>query len=384
MSADHLPGLVAITAHARSVAAADRAALANRVRQTKPRGTLLIETCHRVELHGPGSALPADLITSLPAGTERVAGLDAARRLIRLAVGLDSAVIGENQVLHQLRVAAQRARAANDLQPELDRLIDLALRAGRVARSWLPVRRSNLAERAISAVWDPGAHGEALVVGAGEMGRLAAVALRHRQAKVLIASRSIEHARSLAAEVGARSVTFDPGAERTAGLAGVIIALDGVWPIGAQTAESLVGSEAWIIDLSAPGALLPEFASSLGARLTTIDDLAHVAHDDAGFTPALVARLDTLIDQTLAEYADWVARAGQRDAAEALARRAETVGSAELGRLLDQVELDDEQLRAVEQMVAQVTRRLLRDPLEQLGQDRDGRHARAARELFRL
>lgn len=385
MSTERANGLLAISAHARSVPVTDRAALAGSLREARPGGALLIETCHRVEFHGPKRIIPTRLLSCLPTGVETTEGMDAARQLVRLAVGLDSALVGEDQVLHQLRMAAQQARTSNHLQVELDRLIDLALRAGRVARSWLPVRRSNLAERAIASLWNPTATGRALVVGSGEMGRLAAVALRHRQAEVLIASRSIEHARSLAADVGARAVAFDPGADHVAPLVGVIIALDGPWAIGAETANSLVGSKAWVIDLSAPGALPAGLASSLGRRLTTIDDLAHVpSHQAAGLSVALVARLEALVDQTVGDYADWVARASQRDAAQALAQRAQTVGSDELDRLLDQVDLDDTQRRAVEQMVAQVTRRLLRDPLEQLGQDRDGRQARAARDLFRL
>lgn len=384
MTIDRTDGLLAITAHARSVPATHRAALAAMLREANPRGALLIETCHRIELHGPQTDIPTRLLSSLPPGTETAAGLDAARQLVRLAVGLDSAVIGEDQVLHQLRVATQRARAANHLQPELDRLIDLALRAGRVARSWLPVRRSNLAESAIASVCDPVATGRALVVGSGEMGRLAAVALRHRQAEVLIASRNIEHARSLAAGIGARAAEFDPGADEVAALAGVVIALEGPWAIGGETAGALAGSRAWVIDLSSPCALAPELASSLGPRLTTIDDLARVEPGKFGYTPALIARLNGLVEQTVGEYARWLTRAGQRRAAEALAEHAQTVGTAALGRLLDNVDLDDQQRRAVEQMVSQLTRRLLRDPLEQLSQDPDGRHARAARELFRL
>lgn len=386
MTGDHGSGLLAISAHARSVQATDRAILSEKLRAVDLPGTLLVETCHRVELHGASDAVPPRLLADLPAGTDTHAGLDAARQLIRLAVGRDSAVIGEDQVLHQVRVAARRARSGNDLPPELDRLIDVALRAGRTARSWLPGHRSNLAERAIAnqAVGDSANRGPVLVVGAGEMGRLAALALRHRHEELLIASRSVEHAQALAARVSARAVAFDPGAEQVAGLTGVVLALNGAWPISRETAKALVESAAWLVDLSTPAAIESDLAAALGRRLTTIDDLAQVQPGQLGYSPALIARLDALVEQTVAQYADWVERASQRRAAEALTQRAQTVGSAELGRLLDLVDLDDEQRQAVERMVGQLTRRLLRDPLEQLSQDPDGRHARAARELFRL
>jgi len=344
----------------------------------------MVETCHRVELHGLRTRLPARLVEFLPARAEMLGGRAAARQLISLAVGRDSAVMGEDQVLHQLRLAAQRARAEGGLEPELDRLIDIALRAGRLARSLLPGRRSNLAERALGRVLGEGPGGRVLVVGAGEMGRLAAIALRRRGAAVLLASRTSVHASAVAAELSVPSAPFDPGPALAGRLDGVVLALRGRWSIDRATARALRESAAWIVDLSTPIALPADLATAVGARLTTIDDLATIAPRSDGHSPAIAARLDALVEQALAEYDEWLSHSSQRDAAHALTMRAESVSSAELGRLLEKVTLDDHQRAAVEQMVTQVTRRLLHDPLERLGQDRDGRHERAARDLFRL
>lgn len=354
---------------------------------------MLLVTCHRVELYGSPADLAPVAKDARRQGAEERSGEAVARHLMRVAVGLESAVVAEDQVLHQLRVAVNKARAASELPADLNRMFDLALRAGRRARSWMPARRTNLAERALIRVIGrkqaPAA--PVLVVGTGEMGRLAAVGLRGRGSTVLIASRTPERARVMAHETSSSCVPFDPGPSVIAGLAGVVVALAGRWPVSDQTRASLIDSGAWVVDLSAPPALHEGMAMALGARLVAIDDLAgadagaRTEAGDSGLSALLIERLEALVDETLNELERWAANDAQRVAADALSRRASAVGSAELDRLWQRVpSLDDGQREEVVRMVRQLTQRLLREPLERLSQDDDGRHARAARELFKL
>lgn len=195
----------------------------------------------------------------------------------------------------------------------------------------------------------------------------------------------------MADQTSSSCVPFDPGPPVVAGVAGVVIALAGPWAVSEQTRRGLIDSAAWVVDLSAPPALHQEMAKALGDRLVTIDDLAgsdgdaRIASGDNGLSARLIERLEVLVDGTLTEYERWAGKDAQRAAADALSRRASAVGLAELDRLWQRVpSLDDDQREQVERMVRQLTQRLLRDPLERLSQDGDGRHARAARELFRL
>ncbi|MEX2546895.1 MAG: NAD(P)-binding domain-containing protein [Chloroflexota bacterium] len=385
--------MCALLAHARSSPAAERGRLAALLAARQPAGSVLLVTCHRVELYGSPATLAPVAIESRRAGAEKRSGEAVARHLMRVAVGLESAVVAEDQVLHQLRQAVHKSRAASELPADLNRMFDLALRAGRRARSWMPARRTNLAEKALIRVIGRKATPAApvLVVGTGEMGRLAAASLRGRGSLVLIASRTPERARAMAERMSASCVPFDPGPSVISGLAGVVVALAGPWPVSDQTRASLIDSAAWVVDLSAPPALHDEIAQALGARLVALDDLtgadvgARVATGDSGLSVALIERLEALVDGTLTELERWAASDAQRAAADALSRRASAVGVAELDRLWQRVpSLDDVQREEVERMVRQLTQRLLRDPLERLSQDGDGRHARAARELFRL
>ncbi len=377
--------LHALLTHARHVDAHARARLGEELRERLPRGSVLLETCHRVELYGEGAALASLAGEGLPAGTQVLSGDAAARHLLRLAVGRESVVVAEDQLLHQLRTAIQHARARAPLPASLDRLFDLALRAGRRARSWLPSRRRTLADLALERVI-----GRAdtpprpvLIIGAGEMARRAAQSLAMRGASLLVASRTPERAAVLATEVGGQEVPFDPGADVIAELDGVVVALAGEWLMAETSAAALRESRAWIVDLSAPPALPAIVAASLDGRLVSIDDLADAA--DSGPSDGLLARLDALVDGALAEYLAWSAGDAQRQAARALTEKAAAARSAELDALWQRApDLDEEQRREVERMARHLAERLLRDPLERLNEDADGRHADAARELFRL
>ena len=377
--------LSALVAHAGSVPADQRTRLAARLRQRMRTGGVLLETCHRVELYAPEAELAGISRVDLPAGSQQLLGDGAERHLLRVAVGRESVVVAEDQLLHQLRGAVQLARIRAPLPAELDRLFDIALRAGRRARSWLPSRRRSLAEVALERVLPGGVRaGPVLVVGAGEMGRRAGRALVARRVELLVASRTPERSAGLAGELKARSVPFDPGPEMAHQLTGAVLALAGRWQLTDATQAALLASDAWVVDLSAPSCLPAALAAALGPRLVTIDDLAR----DGGAiqpSPALLARLDRLVEQSLDEYQAWATRETQRSAAQALSERAAAAQAAELDALWQRMpHLGAEQREEVERMARHLTERLLRDPLERLHQDGDGRQASAARELFRL
>src|SRR5258708_19264771 len=104
---------------------------------------ILLNTCHRVELYGFGTA------PGLDARLRVVTGEAAVRHLIRVAAGLESAIIGEDDVLHQVREALGNARAGRMLDGRLLRLFETAIAAGRSARAGRTAARGNLAQRSV-------------------------------------------------------------------------------------------------------------------------------------------------------------------------------------------------------------------------------------------
>jgi glutamyl-tRNA reductase len=384
------PAIAALLAHARQVPSAERHELALGLRREQPDASVLVETCHRVELYGPADEVTRVAAAASVPGATVVEGQAAARHAISLAVGRTSAVLAEDQVLHQLRVAVQAARARGTLPPELDQLFDHALRGGRRARTWLPAHRPSLADVAVETGIELEPAGEEtaaarpiLVVGAGRMGALAAAAARRRGRPVMLASRSAQRSVAVAESVGAEAVPFDPQPTILSRAAGVVVALAGPWRLGTPSMEALEHSRAWVVDLSSPPALDAGLRARLGVRFVSVDDLA--GGPATTTSTALAARLDRLVDDTLAEYLGWLAHGPDRAAARALADRAEEARTAELASLWQRIgPLDPGQREEVERMAERLAARLLRDPLERLSRDEDGRHREAARELFRL
>lgn len=382
------PGaIVALLTHARQVPAAERDRFAARLR-TRLGGTpLMLETCHRVE--GYVVCLDRDarmeLATTVPSGGRALTGEPAVRHAVAVAVGRDSIVVGEDQILHQLRESVDAAASAGGFDPVLARLFALALRAGRRARSWRQGPPRSLADVAVSVVERRcGAirGRDVLVVGAGRMGHLAARAAAAAGASVSIANRSVDGARPIAATIGARVVPFDPG-DRVGSFAGVIVALSGPWPITARTVESLRESRAIVVDLSVPAAVPEPAVAAIGQRFVSADALALT---DTGELPASsLARLDALVDSTATEFLVWLAGRDRRAAAEALIRRADDEREAELAALWRRLpNLQPEARDAIEGMTRHLTKRLLREPLERLGRDADGRDEQAVRDIFAL
>jgi glutamyl-tRNA reductase len=384
--AAHVP-IVALVTHARHVAAVDREQFAAALRREVAGRGLMLETCHRVEAYLMSADDAPGLAEALPAGGQVLTGEHAVHHAMTVAVGRDSVVVGEDQILHQLRASVDAARAAGRLDAALERLFALALHAGRRARSWRQGPPRSLADVALASIERQvgSIRGrDVLVVGAGRMGRLAARAAVAAGASVAVANRSAEGAEALAAAAGARVEAFDPNA-RIGRFAGVVVALAGPWSIGADTIDALAASTTVVADLSVPVAIPATAADALGPRFISADALALTDADQRTPQDGSRARVDALVDDMTTEFVAWLKARDGRAAAEALVKRADGEREAELIALWRRLpDLAPEARVAIEAMTAHLAARLLREPLERLGRDADGRDERAVRDIFAL
>jgi glutamyl-tRNA reductase len=378
-----------LVTHARDVPAVERQRFAEGLRRELTDRALILETCHRVEAYAIGvdDAKRIRRAVIQPTGSRTLVGESAVRHAITVAVGGDSVVVGEDQILHQLRASLDAARAGNALDPALERLFALALQAGRRARSWRQGPRRSLADVALSSIERQGGplrDRDVLIVGAGRMGRLAARAAVTVGAAVSVANRSEEGARTLAAMTGARFEPFDPGA-RIGAFDAAVVALGGPWPLSTATIDALRESTTVVVDLSVPSAVPEGVAEMLGSRLVTADALALVESQPPAPQDGQAARFEALIARATAEFAAWLKGRDGRAAAEDLMKRADREREAELAALWRRLpDLEPEARDAIEGMTRHLANRLLREPLERLGRDADGRDGRAIRDIFAL
>jgi glutamyl-tRNA reductase len=378
--------VVALVTHARRVRSVRREAFAAQLATLESSaGLIVVHTCHRVELYiAPGSYGDRPL-PELPTGGERLEDVDAARHLIAVACGLDSAVLGEDQVLHQLRETIAARHAQLPLDPVLERLFQVALRAGRRAHTWFAGSPRSLADVALDRIArDAGSlEGRAiLVVGAGRMGRLAVLAASRRGARVVVANRTGERASALAHEVGGTSIPFDAD-DVLPRIDGAIVALSGTWRLGAGDAARLTASGAVVVDLSSPPSVSADLGVALGDRFVSVDDLAQAP--EAEPHDRLRRQLEGLVSDSGRDYCQWLRTREAVPAIQAMAETAEGHRREEVDWLLRRLsDLPAEDRQLIEQMSHRLVAGILHAPLAALNADTSGDLERAARDLFGL
>lgn len=327
-------------------------------------GWLVLHTCRRVEVVGAGPRPAPHALADLTGAADAASmalhtGEAAARRLARLATGLESAVVGEDQVLGQVRRLRREAASVARVDAKVIRLVDLAIAIGRRARAEQPRAERSLAERGLAWL---GARRDLsgarlLVVGRGPIGAEAARLARSSGASVTIASRRA--GRQWSAPLAHLSLQQASAAIAEVDL--VVVALAGPW------SELLVGGLArdrlpLVVDLSAPSAIPGPVRAILGARVATLDDLAADQGDDEAIATPYRHHAELLVDEAVtawsraAQPGGAAPFAGLRDAAESRC-------SASLQRLWRRLpELDDRQRALVEQHARQLVAAMLHEP----------------------
>lgn len=388
--------------------APERAAFAQLVRDRlddRARASLLV-TCHRVEWYATGAdgaGRAVDLESAAVAaglrGLRRLEGREAVTHLLRLAAGLESAVTGEDEVLHQVRGLLDAVRAMPSPDPGLVRALELAIGVGRRARADRPrPQERSMADRALDWVAPRGdgwAGMRILVVGAGVMGRAIAAGAARRGATVTVTSRDPGRAHAVAQAVGGAWGSLDDAAARASEADAVLVALSGSWDALAarweQTAGRApsVGAFPPIADVSSPPAVPEPVRRALGDRFVGVDQLfgrRHTAVDEAEeVRRSYVEHAERLVQEACDQYVRWAAARPSVATLAALRATAERQRARELERLLRRLPgLDDRERALVAGFSEQLVARILHQPSARLHDDADGTAAAAARLLFDL
>jgi glutamyl-tRNA reductase len=292
---DQQPWVMAVQAGGSGAAERDRLARSLEGRVPSHPDWILLSTCHRVELYGFGA------VPDLDEGLHLQTGDRAVRHLVRVAAGLESAIIGEDEVLHQVREALSGARAARPLDSRLQRLFETAIAAGRRARAGRTAASGNLAQSAVAWLQQKSdlKGSPVLVVGAGRMGSALAHSARLAGAEVTIASRDAARADRLAHVYGGRGTDLAGGAELAPKSSAVAVALAGAWDEFQPTQGELPP----IADISAPSAVSAAVRAKLNGGYLGIDDL-YVR--PRSLPSGYIDEADRVVEAKTREYVEWL------------------------------------------------------------------------------
>ncbi len=273
------------------------------------------------------------------AGYARVfRGVDAVRHLFRVAAGLESAIIGENEILGQVARAYEEARRLGFASKYLSMLFQFAVRVGKLVRSETGISRGNVGfpGAAVKLAWERlGDIGDELVavIGAGDAGSIIASLVREKwpRARIVIVNRSYEKAAELAAKVGGSAYPLDKLREAISSARIVFVAINALKPVLTRDVLSVLKPGTLIVDISVPSVVEKPVPGHI--EYAGLDEVKEAIRDTLEKRLAEVPRAEKIIEDEIRIFiAKWEKRLAD-DAVAKIMRYAEMVASEELEEL---------------------------------------------------
>jgi glutamyl-tRNA reductase len=348
----------------------------------------ILSTCNRTEVYAvPVEASDAllELLSSIagvsPAAllphTYHETGVDAVRRLCRVAAGLDSMVLGESEIQGQVAAAFRTAEESGTSGPVLSAAFRAAAQAGRRARSetgigHLPTSVSTEAIRLLHDVADPLDRLSVLLVGTGKMGRLAGLALRRATARLTVISRTAAHARELAQHCNAEALGWHELADAIAH-ADAIICSTGA-PHAVVSCDLVQGAIATggarrriFVDIAVPRDVEPEVRTLEGCELYDLDALQQRLAGNLETRRREIPAALAIVEQEVERFDAWQRRQAVHPLLVDLRAQGEAIRQREVARALRRLGAASPEVAALlEEFSKSLVNKLLHEPTRRL------------------
>lgn len=380
-------------------------ALDDLVRGKPVREAAILSTCNRTELYCatevPASAaewlaqyhrLPQEKITpylyTLP---QR----DAVRHAFRVASGLDSMVLGEPQILGQMKEAARRAEEAGTLGTLLGKMFQRTFAVAKEVRSSTAIG-ANIVSMAAAAVhlseriFESISEQKVLFIGAGEMIELCAAHFAgEKPRRITIANRTPERGQALAERFGGDAMRLDEVPERLSQYDIVVSCTASPLPIlGKGTVERALKARRHrpvvMVDLAVPRDIEAEVGKLDDVFMYTLDDLAQVVESGLESRQAAVVEAEAIIEDRLANFLHWVETRDVVPTIRALRDQAERMRRHEVERAVKLLAKGEDPHRVLEALSHGLTNKFLHGPTHALNQSEGGLRADLSDLISRL
>ncbi len=383
-----------------------------RLRRETPLGeAMILSTCNRVEVYGRASEpCTAAVAAFLAQYHERPAseiephlylleGDDAVRHAFRVAASLDSMVLGEPQILGQVKEAYEAAEKAGSLGSVLNALRNRSIAAAKRARSETAIGRnavsvSHVAVELARKIFGGLRERSVLLVGAGKMSELAARQMVRDGARAsVVGGRRFEKAEQLAAALGGRAAPFEALREE---LAGADIVISGTGAPGVVIRKEDVeavqpsrrGRPLFLIDIAVPRDVEPEVGRLPGVFLYDLDDLKSVSEANLRERRKEASAAEAILEEEIREFGEWRRSLDVVPILVELRKRADLIRKAEIEKARRRLgPLTAEQESAIEAATSAIVNKILHVPtvqLKELAGNGHAEHVGLIRKLFGL
>ncbi|MDE2481780.1 MAG: glutamyl-tRNA reductase [bacterium] len=368
---------------------------------------VMLQTCGRLEIYAEiddyeaGVAQLRSFLGNFGHGAARerydldsylytLLGRQAIEHLFRVATGLDSMLIGEAEILGQVKDAYIQAQHAKSLGKILHRLFREALNAGKHARTQTRIgdESTSIATAAIEAAKARLGSLEGrsvLVIGAGKMGRTAVKRLRQEGAhKLIVTNRTLSRARELIAEVGFGEAVEMPGLTEALAAADIVVTSTGAsnFVVTANRVREAMSARPdrslFIIDIAVPRDADPEVASVPGVTLVDIDGLKSVVDEKLEVRREAIPQVEEIIDEFIARFGEWYQSRLAIPVIASLTQKAEAIRERELARLFARCpDLSERERMLVTGMSMTIVSKMLHSVVVKIREKATSNHAEA-------
>lgn len=373
---------------------------------------VVLSTCHRTELYASVTDIekgPRALRAAVTARkkvdyfengkyTQSREGRDAAEHLFRVACGIDSLMIGEPQILGQVKDALSLAERNSSCGALLNRLFSAAVHAGKRARTETTIGRGavSIAYAAVemaTKVFGDLTRKNVLILGAGETGKLAALHLRDTSPqRITVMNRTFERAESLATEVGGVALQIDQ-LQSALGEADVVVTATAADKplITTNIVEHITKSRTrrpmLIVDIASPRDVDPAVGALSNIFLYDLDALQIIVEQNRAARSKEIPKIEQIVDEELDRFFEWYGTLEVIPTVRSLRRTFAEIGEREARRQAKQFYRGDRE--TLERYTQALISKLLHDPtirLKQLDKSSSDDLAKLAaiRDIFRL
>ncbi len=351
----------------------------------------LVSTCYRFEVYA-ATRCPSAAVVSLRHALEQragrelplfeVQGEDAYRHLVRVASSLESAILGEPQILGQVKDAFGRAAELGHSGKELAGVLGRALNVAKRVRTETAVGRAGVswghaAAALAEKVLGPVAGRRVLVVGAGEMARLSAQHLRDQGCSIVVVNRTLANGEALARDVGGVARPLEALDEELKS-ADILVSAAPVVPPAFQPAAMAALMKARrrrlvMVDLAVPRAIPAEAGALPDVYLCDVDDLDRVMKAAMQERSAAVAHAERIIAEEVQKATKAEAERRAAPLIQEMRTRASAIAREEVERTLRRLGEDPELAERLDAMAGSIVAKLLHRPSTRLREAaRDG------------
>lgn len=357
--------------------------------QTGCEEAVILSTCNRTEIYCFGEKTSSSNLVSWLASFHNVIenelsqhvyiykDVAATKHLMRVASGLDSMVLGEPQILGQVKQAYQQARAVGTVQTYFERMFQQSFSVAKQVRTDTDIAVNAVSVAYAAVTLAKQVFGEfdgkkVLLVGAGETIELVAKHIFEQGATdIVVANRTLSRAEGIAEQFNARVCTLSQISDEILSADVVISSTASTLPIiGKGLIENVFKQRKhkpmFLVDLAVPRDIEPQVSELEDAYLYTVDDLQEIVASNMQARSEAAAEAEIIIDGKASVFADWLSALDSVDLIKEYRTQSLAIKDELLGRAKNQLQAGNDAELVLTELANKLTNRLIHSPTSAL------------------